>query len=195
MVGRHRYGAGMTEGLRLRPVLEADLDRFDEIFAEPDGIGVFNWGGFVERTTWRRRFAENGLLADDKSVLIIELDRMDIGFLSWAKVRTGQISYVYEFGITVWPKHRGKGHGAVAQRLLARYLFAHDPVNRIQARTELDNIAEQRALEKAGFTREAVLREYYFRDGAWRDEVMYRMLRAELPVDDQPDGQPAEDRG
>lgn len=185
----------MTEGLRLRPVREADLDRLDEIFAEPDGIGVFNWGGFSDRGAWRRRFAENGLLADDKSVLMIDLDRLDIGFVSWTKAHAGPTSYVLEFGITVWPEHRGKGHGAAAQRLLARYLFAHDPGNRIQAYTELDNVAEQRALEKAGFTREAVLRECYFRDGAWRDEVLYRMLRSELPVDDEPDGEPAEDRG
>lgn len=183
----------MTEGMRLRPVLEPDLERLEQIFADPDGIGVFNWGGFTSRTAWRRRFDENQLLGEDKSVLIIDLDGADVGFVSWNRVRTGQISHVLEFGITIWPEHRGKGLGTAAQKLLARYLFAHDPVNRIQAWTEKDNIAEQRSLEKAGFTREAVLREYFFRDGAWRDEVVYRMLRSELPVDDEPDGEPAED--
>jgi RimJ/RimL family protein N-acetyltransferase len=184
----------MTEGMRLRPVLEPDLVRLEEMFNDPDGIGIFNWAGFTDRSAWRRRFADNQLLSDDKSVLMIDLDGTDLGFVSWTKIRTGQISYVVEFGITIWPGHRGKGHGTTAQLLLSRYLFAHDPVNRVQARTEQDNVAEQRALEKAGFTREAVLREYYFRDGAWRDEVLYRMLRSELPVDDQPDRKPAEDR-
>ena len=42
-----------------------------------------------------------------------------------------------------------------AQQLLIRYLFAHTPVNRVEATTEIANVAEQRALEKAGFTREA----------------------------------------
>jgi RimJ/RimL family protein N-acetyltransferase len=189
----------MTEGMRLRPVAEADLDRLEEMFNEPDEIGVFNWGGYADGTAWRKQWADNRLLGTDKSVLMIDLDGEQVGFVSWHKVRTGQISYVFEFGISLWSAHRGKGHGTTAQRLLARYLFAHDPVNRIQARTEFTNIAEQRALEKAGFVREAVQREYYFRDGAWRDEVTYRMLRselpAELPIDDQPDGQPAEDRG
>ena len=178
----------MTEGMRLRPVRESDLDHRDEVFADPDGIGVFNWNGFTDPTVWRRRFTENGLLSDEKSVLFFELDGTHLGFLSWAKMRTGQISYVYEFGITVWPEYRGKGHGTTAQRQLARYLFANSTVNRIQAHTEVDNIAEQRSLEKAGFTREGVLRECYFRDGAYRDEVLYRMLRSELPVGDQPDG-------
>jgi RimJ/RimL family protein N-acetyltransferase len=181
--------------MRLRPVLESDLDGLDTMFADPEAVGLFNWGGFTDGTQWRRRFAENGLLSEEKSVLMVELGGAVLGFVSWGKVRTGQISHVYEFGISLWPKFRGKGHGTTAQRLLARYLFDNDPVNRIQARTELGNVAEQRALEKAGFVREAVLREYYFRAGAWRDEVVYRMLRSELPVEDQPDGEPAEDRG
>jgi RimJ/RimL family protein N-acetyltransferase len=42
------------------------------------------------------------------------------------------------------------------------------------------NIAEQRALEWAGFTREGVLRGACFRAGAWRDMVMYSVLRAEV---------------
>lgn len=186
----------MTEGMRLRPVREIDLEQLDEMFADPDAIGEFNWGGYSDGgVTWRRRYAENRLLAEEKSVLMIDLDGTVIGFVSWSKIQTGQISHVFELGISLWPEFRGKGHGTTAQRLLSRYLFAHSPVNRIQARTELGNTAEQRALEKAGFTREAVLREYYFRDGAWRDEVLYRMLRAELPVDDQPERKPAEDRG
>jgi hypothetical protein len=38
-------------------------------------------------------------------------------------------------------------------------------------------IAEQKALERIGFTREGVLREVAFRDGAWRDSVIYALLR------------------
>ena len=186
----------MTEGIRLRPVRETDLERLDDMFADPEAIGVFNWGGFSDGgVVWRRRFTENGLLGEDKSVLMVDLGGATLGFVSWSKIQTGQISHVFEFGISLWPEFRGNGHGTTAQRLLSRYLFANHPINRIQARTELGNTAEQRALEKAGFTREAVLREYYFRDGAWRDEVLYRMLRSELPVDDEPDGEPAEDRG
>ncbi len=57
----------------------------------------------------------------------------------------------WEIGISLWPEHRGKGHGSRAQRMLAEYLFAHTPVERIEAQTASDNLAERRALEKAGF--------------------------------------------
>jgi RimJ/RimL family protein N-acetyltransferase len=35
----------------------------------------------------------------------------------------------------------------------------------------------QRALERVGFSREGVLRGYGFRDGKWRDGVIYGLLR------------------
>ncbi len=65
--------------------------------------------------------------------------------------------------------------------MLARYLFAHTTVHRIEASTEMGNLAEQRALEKAGFTREGVRRGTGWRDGAWRDGVTYSLLRTDQP--------------
>jgi RimJ/RimL family protein N-acetyltransferase len=171
----------MTEGMRLRPVTEPDLDALDEMFADRESIGEFNWTGFHDPTVWRRRYEETRLLSDDRSILIIDLAGEALGFVSWYRVPTGNTSHCLQFGISLWPTARGHGHGTAAQLLLARYLFAHSPVNRIQAMTEVENVVEQRALEKAGFVREAVLKEHMFRDGAWRDEVLYRMLRSELP--------------
>jgi GNAT acetyltransferase-like protein len=75
-------------------------------------------------------------------------------------------------------------HGTEAQRLAARYLFAHTQVNRIEATTEITNVAEQRALEKAGFTREGVLRGTTFRQGRWHDQVIYSVLRDEADLDE-----------
>ncbi|MFG3547631.1 GNAT family N-acetyltransferase [Streptomyces sp. NPDC047725] len=75
---------------------------------------------------------------------------------------------------------RGKGYGKRAQRLLVEYLFAHTRVNRVEASTEVANVAEQKALEGAGSVREGVVRGACFRGGAWRDMVMYSILRAEV---------------
>jgi RimJ/RimL family protein N-acetyltransferase len=77
------------------------------------------------------------------------------------------------------PEALGCGYGTRAQRLLARYLFAHTTVHRIWAGTEVDNIAEQRALEKAGFTREGITRATGWRGGVWRDGVIYSILRTD----------------
>jgi RimJ/RimL family protein N-acetyltransferase len=55
-------------------------------------------------------------------------------------------------------------------------------MNRVEAETEITNIAEQRALEKAGFTREGVRRGAIFRQGQWHDDVLYSLLRHEVDL-------------
>jgi RimJ/RimL family protein N-acetyltransferase len=64
-----------------------------------------------------------------------------------------------------------------------RYLFSHTQVNRIEAGTEVTNLAEQRALEKAGFTREGVIRGAAFQGGRWHDAVLYSVLRDEVDLE------------
>jgi RimJ/RimL family protein N-acetyltransferase len=66
--------------------------------------------------------------------------------------------------------------------LLARYLFAHTTAHRLWAWVEVDNIAEHKALKKAGFTREGITRAAWWRDGAWRDGVIYSLLRTDPAV-------------
>ena len=170
----------MTEGMRLRPFTESDLERLLEMFDDPEAIGIYNWGGFQNRNIWRKRFEDNRLLDGERNALMVDLAGTGLGFVSWASRQAGH-SVCFEIGISLWPDARGKGYGTTAQLMLARYLFAHHDVHRIQAFTESGNIAEQRSLEKAGFTREGVMKELYFRDNEWRDEVIYRMLRSELP--------------
>jgi len=43
--------------------------------------------------------------------------------------------------------------------------------------TDIDNEVEQRALEKAGFAREGVLRGSQYRAGDWHDRVVFARVR------------------
>jgi RimJ/RimL family protein N-acetyltransferase len=83
-------------------------------------------------------------------------------------------------GIWVRPGHRGRGLGSAAQRRLAELFFTHTTANRVEAHTDVENVAEQRALERAGFVREGITRGAQWRDGAYRDGVLYAVLRADL---------------
>ena len=53
------------------------------------------------------------------------------------------------------------------------------PIERVEASTDVENVPEQRALERAGFTREGVLRRAQWRAGDWHDVVLYSKLRGE----------------
>ena len=86
-------------------------------------------------------------------------------------------SMAWRIGVTVLPEHRGRGVGARAQRILADELFATTGAWRVEADTEVDNVAERRALLAAGFREEGVLRGARWRAGVRRDAVMFSRTR------------------
>jgi RimJ/RimL family protein N-acetyltransferase len=173
--------AGVDGDVTLRPVAEDDLAIVERLTQDPESTGEFAWLGWHKLTRFRRWWAENRLVSDDIGVLMVARDGARLGFVTWHKVPSTPGCYYWNIGIALLPEARGKGYGTQAQRLLAEYLFAHTTVQRIEAATETGNVAEQRALEKAGFTREGVLRSVGWRDGAYRDGVWYSMLRTDAP--------------
>jgi RimJ/RimL family protein N-acetyltransferase len=104
-----------------------------------------------------------------------------LGSVSWHEVSYGpnRGSTAYNIGISLRPEARGSGHGSRAQRMLADYLFTTFPVHRVEASTDVTNLREQRSLEKAGFTREGILRGAQWRSGGYHDLVSYACLRGE----------------
>jgi len=167
----------MKDRITLRPVQQSELSELTRIYSDPTWPGEFQWFGFrvAKAREIERRWAEDGLIGGDVSILAVALeDGTCAGIVSWRPVaETGN----FEIGIWVHPEHRGRGIGTEAQRQLVDYLFATTPVHRLQAGTEVDNVAEQRALERVGFQREGIARGFAFRDGRWRDGVFYGLLR------------------
>jgi RimJ/RimL family protein N-acetyltransferase len=173
------HDRGVDDQLRLRPAAQDELIILHRLTSDPEVVGEFAWYGWSDPSRWQRRWADNELIGDDLGVLMVARGREALGFVQWRRKPSTPASWYLEMGIALLPEFRGKGYGTQAQRLLARYLFAHTTVHRIEAATEIGNIAEQKALEKAGFTREGVLRGSGWRDGAWRDGVLYSLLRTD----------------
>ncbi|QKG27226.1 GNAT family N-acetyltransferase [Actinomadura verrucosospora] len=167
------------DALTLRPVRKDDLPFLRGFLADPETAGEFAWHGYGDPHRWERRWAEDGLLSDDSSLMMVASGDARLGFVGWSKVIASRVTHYYNFGIGLHPDYRGNGIGTEAQRRLIRYLFDYSQVHRLEADTELGNIAEQRTLEKLGLTREGVMRAVVFRDGAWRDGVRYSLLRTD----------------
>lgn len=169
----------MSDQVMLRPVSEADLLVLHKLTQDPGTTGEFEWAGWSDPHGWRRGWEENGLIGPDGGTLMVVQAEERLGLVNWRRRPTGHASYRWEIGIAMLPEARGHGYGTEAQRQLVRYLFAHTTVHRIEASTEIGNLAEQRALEKVGFTREGVMRGIGWRNGAWRDGVSYGLLRTD----------------
>jgi RimJ/RimL family protein N-acetyltransferase len=170
--------------VRLRPVREADLEAL--AVNQSREAHPWDWFGFVPANALHRRFAASGMISDEAGTLAVETSEGTlIGAVGWHAVQHGPSGACRapNIGISLFPDYWKRGYGSAAQRALAEYLFATTLVERVEAETDIDNIAEQRALERAGFTREGVCRHAQFRGGCWRDVVLYSVLRAEVDVD------------
>ncbi len=115
------------------------------------------------------------------TLAVTDGDDVLIGSVGWHPVAYGPNagSQALDVGISLHPGFWGRGHGSRAQRMLAAHLFATTPVHRVQASTDVANLAEQRALERAGFTREGVLRGAQWRRGGYHDLVSFARLRTD----------------
>ena len=110
----------MADQLTLRPVAEDDLSFLEYLHNDPAGAGQHEWHGWSDAGSWRRGWAETGLLGDSGGVLMVVHGADRVGCVSWRKTQTGAIAYCWSLGIGLAPQFRGRGHGAGAQRLLVR---------------------------------------------------------------------------
>ena len=166
--------------VRLRDVTLEDADLLDSWSNDPDR-SEFNDFGEPPSPLPRDVIANGPLRNDRNGMLVVEriADGEPIGTVGWHKVHygPGPQSEAWNFGIELRPEARGQGLGTEAQRLLADFLFATYDLNRVEASTDVENLPEQRSLEKAGYTREGIQRGAQFRAGGYHDLVTYSRLR------------------
>jgi RimJ/RimL family protein N-acetyltransferase len=169
--------------VRLRDITLDDADLLDAWNADPASSGEFNDFGGTPKPTDREALAGGPLRNERNGQLIVDrvADGVPIGIVGFHAVGYGPNpeSGAWNIGISLLPGARGLGYGAEAQALFAAYLFETTEVNRVEAQTDLDNVAEQRSLEKAGFVREGTIRGAQYRAGTYHDLVTYSILRDE----------------
>ena len=156
----------------------------------PTGQAISDVGASWVRLEFRWSEAEPSKGSYDSSILARYDRAVDTARAAGAKVlvfvnrapRWASGSRNPMIGIWLVPEHRGRGIGTRAQAALVDLFFRHTPSNRVEAHTDVENLAEQRALEKVGMTREGTTRGAQWRNGCYRDGHLYAVLRAEWPA-------------
>ena len=130
------------------------------------------WFPQMSKTEWEKRY--DSLTPDTKWFFIEKKDGSRIGavfhFLN---------GNFMEVGYILAPNERKKGYGSEAVKIIVDYLFLSKQLVRVQAITGVDNFASHRVLEKAGFTKEGIIRKSAFIKGEWKDGCLYSILREE----------------
>ena len=145
--------------------LLADWSNNPEIFSDM-------WFPQMSKTEWEKRY--DNLKPDTKWFFIEKKDGTKIGtvfhFLNG--------NYM-EIGYILVPNERRKGYGFEAIKIIVDYLFLSKELVRVQAITGVDNFASHKVLEKAGFTKEGIMRNSGFIRGEWKDGCLYSITREE----------------
>ena len=118
-----------------------------------------------ERNGWEIMFA-------------VEADGRLVGDVQGRCPRLAMPPGVWELGIELWDEaDRGRGIGRETTALLSSYLFDDEDAIRVQATTDVDNVAMRRVAERLGFGREGTLRGFMPSRTGPRDYDMYAITR------------------
>jgi [ribosomal protein S5]-alanine N-acetyltransferase len=106
--------------------------------------------------------------------VIIVADKL-VGWLTVSNIVRGPFQSA-NLGYAVGEDHNGRGIGTRAVQRAAEWAFGHAGLHRLEAGTLLDNHASQRVLEKNGFERIGIARNYLYIADAWRDHVLFQRI-------------------
>jgi len=109
---------------------------------------------------------------------IVSADGEPVGWITLAV--TSWDHGLAEIGYALTTPAQGRGIQTQALQQLLADLFLETPLQRIEARCAIDNVASQRVLEKVGFVREGLLRAYFFLAGRRVDNFLYAILRSDF---------------
>ncbi|WP_239129143.1 GNAT family N-acetyltransferase [Sinosporangium siamense] len=174
-------GGELTDGVvRLAPLGLGDAVPYRELMSDPDVRSslVAPDGPTAAEVERRCRHAVTEWLAGVRADIAIKDAATGefAGDLQLAKV--DPVLSEAMVGYSLAPGHRGKGFATRAVNLLAEWAFSHTPLVRLIAGTLPGNLASQRVLARAGFEREAVLRNGLpVRGGGREDNVLWARLR------------------
>jgi ribosomal-protein-alanine N-acetyltransferase len=136
----------------------------------------------LERAAWRlrvRRYRDEYSRGTGVPFLIVLKDTGSIvGGISVGNIRRG-VAQSGQIGYWMGEPYAGRGLMAEAVGVLARHCFGPLGLHRIEAACIPGNLRSVRVLEKAGFTREGLLRSYLRINGEWQDHYLYALLAGE----------------
>ena len=104
-------------------------------------------------------------------------DGVSMGWMTLS-IRTWE-HQIGEIGYSLSEQFHGQGYGHEALQIMLRKVFFEAHLYRVEAKCSVENAASFKLLEKAGFKKEGILREYFNIRGKRIDHYIYSFLRSE----------------
>jgi RimJ/RimL family protein N-acetyltransferase len=149
-------------------VQDPEIPRFTMI---PSPYGEDNARNFI------RRSAEATVAGVEADFAIVDEDDRLVGMTG---IRIDREHQIGDIGYWCAKEARGRGLVTGALRLVSRWAFEELGLARLEVTVHEDNPASQRVAEKAGYTREGVMRAYREQRGKRVDLIMFSLLPEDL---------------
>jgi RimJ/RimL family protein N-acetyltransferase len=167
----------MADLVSLRPAAQGDLGFLSALAMHPS-IEPYLAPGRGEPTALRELLSPANAAPEGLYLIEVPAGR-PVGALALAVVnRRSRICEISR--VMLDADARGAGIGSAAVRLASRSAFVGHDMHRVEAQVYGSNAAGQRLFERAGFTREGVRRQAYWRRDQWMDGILYGLLAEEL---------------
>ena len=170
-----------------RPGMQAAMARF---LAENYEGHLDRWSppaasAFFTETFWRDRLAVavEEFHAGRAARFVLQLPGPEtgpvIGTCNYTNIVRGPFLACH-LGYQIARAHEGRGLMAEALRAANAFTFRELRLHRIMANYRPENERSGRLLERLGFVREGIARDYLFIDGAWRDHVLTALVNPDF---------------
>lgn len=166
----------------LRPFRRTDLEGLYDLTADVREMGEFWPLGCISEPQWLKQFDEMFWWTGDFQIfLITDRDGSRLGHINIYKASDSYQGW--ELGYRIYrPEDRGKGFMTEAIRMTTAYLFTQKPIERMQIVLDPQNAGSRAVAERVGYVLEGTLRRAHFDRGAYKDLLLFSILRSEAPA-------------
>lgn len=169
----------------LLAVSENGLANMHEYSVKPEFYRYFEYGPFKTVQDTKRYLKKLIELSNSKSghYWFIKLKAEDkiIGTLGIINIDLRRYSGELGFGLS--PDYWGCGYFHESLLMALRYLFVEINIHRISAKTQSNNMPSIKALKRAGFKKEGVMRDFYLSSNGKRyDAILLSIIRNEFSL-------------
>ncbi|PTI44394.1 GNAT family N-acetyltransferase [Staphylococcus xylosus] len=160
-----------------RDLKDTDIDHLNELYTLPEVAQYQTWAPQSYEET--QQFINVVLDKDSNWIYNVLVDPDTDQVIRTIQLAVDEVNQSAEINFIVHPNHWGNGVAADIAKTIIKYAFKVLKLNRIGASIDSRNIVAGIVLEKLGMKREGGLRKNKLVQDAYRDTLIYGLLRSE----------------
>lgn len=130
-----------------------------------------------------KKFVESKIFNDEKDIYFAICDRSNnemIGYCSISNIDLRNLTAEWSGTLIGKKECLGKGYGEESAKLMLRFLFEQYPIHKCYTSCLQEHPATIKLFEKLGFKQEGILRDNIYKNGKFKNVVLYSILREEI---------------